>query len=256
MEVLATTRIVIWEGASLWLVDVLPSRTADRRSTDLHAHHAIQITIPLGGVSKLAESDGPWRTGSMAVAPDASHKFDAEGLVAHLFIEPESRAGRAIAASLFGEGAVLAPIPSEALADFPQRAQALPAHVGDEALIDLTQDLISRLAGGARGDMPDYRVRKMIALAAARIDGPVSLADVAEGSDLSASRLSHLFVEQTGLPFRTYLLWLRLSRSIKRLADGAGLTEAAHESGFSDSAHFSRTFRRMFGVSPTNLRMT
>jgi AraC-like DNA-binding protein len=32
---------------------------------------------------------------------------------------------------------------------------------------------------------------------------------------------------------------------------GANLTNAAHAAGFSDSAHLTRTWRQMFGVSPT-----
>jgi AraC-like DNA-binding protein len=91
--------------------------------------------------------------------------------------------------------------------------------------------------------------------AAAQIDGPVGLADAVAVSGLSASRLRHLFVEQTGLAFKTYLLWLRLTRAVECFAGGATLTQAAHQAGFADSAHFSRTFRRMFGVAPANLRM-
>ena len=39
------------------------------------------------------------------------------------------------------------------------------------------------------------------------------------------------------------------------LAGGRSLTEAAHEAGFADSAHFSRTFRRMFGLPAAALRI-
>ena len=114
---------------------------------------------------------------------------------------------------------------------------------------------ISRLGADAFGGEPDPRIRKVIAWAAAQIEEPVGLSDAVAVSGLSASRLRHLFVEQTGLPFRTYLLWLRLTRAVERFAAGASLTEAAHDAGFSDSAHLSRTFRRMFGVAPANLRM-
>ena len=92
--------------------------------------------------------------------------------------------------------------------------------------------------------------------AAQSIEGPVSLADVAPEIGLSAGRLRHLFVEQTGLPFRTYLLWLRLNTAVRRIVEGASLTEAAYDVGFADSAHFSRTFRRMFGVTPAALRLS
>ena len=46
-----------------------------------------------------------------------------------------------------------------------------------------------------------------------------------------------------------------LGDAVERMADGASLTEAAHEAGFADSAHFSRTFRRMFGLAPSSLRI-
>jgi AraC-like DNA-binding protein len=99
------------------------------------------------------------------------------------------------------------------------------------------------------------RIRKIIAWAAEQIDEPVGLSDAVAVSGLSASRLRHLFVEQTGLAFKTYLLWLRLTRAVESFAAGASLTQAAHQAGFADSAHLSRTFRRMFGVAPANLRM-
>jgi AraC-like DNA-binding protein len=86
--------------------------------------------------------------------------------------------------------------------------------------------------------------------------GPVSLADLAGLGGLSAGRLRHLFVEQTGLPFKTYVLWLRLMKALEVAAAGESLTNAAHAAGFADSAHFSRTFRRMFGIAPAGLRMS
>ncbi|HUL98536.1 MAG TPA: helix-turn-helix domain-containing protein [Mycobacterium sp.] len=49
------------------------------------------------------------------------------------------------------------------------------------------------------------------------------------------------------------LLWLRLVDAIGALSGGASLTDAAHRTGFSDSAHLSRTFRRMFGMAPSLL---
>jgi AraC-like DNA-binding protein len=84
----------------------------------------------------------------------------------------------------------------------------------------------------------------------------LSLSDVVDVGALSAARLRHLFVEQTGLPFKTYVLWLRLTRAVERMAAGRSLTQAAHEAGFADSAHFSRTFKRMFGIAPAGLRIS
>ena len=46
-----------------------------------------------------------------------------------------------------------------------------------------------------------------------------------------------------------------MTKAVEAIAAGVSLTEAAHEAGFADSAHFSRTFRRMFGVAAAALRL-
>ncbi|WP_259674612.1 helix-turn-helix domain-containing protein [Pseudomonas fluorescens] len=55
-----------------------------------------------------------------------------------------------------------------------------------------------------------------------------------------------------GLPLRSYARWLRLTQALQQLAKGVRLTDAAHEAGFSDSAHFSRTFRALLGIDPSS----
>ncbi|MCR9142654.1 MAG: helix-turn-helix domain-containing protein [bacterium] len=70
---------------------------------------------------------------------------------------------------------------------------------------------------------------------------------------LSEERFRAIFKAHMGLRFRRYLLWLRLRRAAVLLGDGVTLTEAAHASGFYDSAHFSRTFREMFGHAPSDI---
>lgn len=257
MQLLAHARIVVWEGGSLWVVDATPNVSPDPRRTDIHAHHAIQVTLGLGGWFRLDTPEAQLRGEAIAVAADTAHRFEAEGLVAILFIEPESRLGRAVAKDLFA-GKALAAVPSAVVGAFGRLVvEAYRAKVRDDAtLIQLGRDLLARMAGDTRGDAPDPRVRRMIAHANTQLEGRIGLADLAATAGLSAGRLSHLFVEQTGLPFRTYLLWLRLTRAVGGMAAGASLTQAAHDAGFADSAHFSRTFRRMFGVAPATLRMT
>jgi AraC-like DNA-binding protein len=49
------------------------------------------------------------------------------------------------------------------------------------------------------------------------------------------------------------ILWLRLQRAACDVMDGASVTAAAHRAG--DSAHLTRTFRRMLGVTPTDLAL-
>ncbi|MDP1602730.1 MAG: hypothetical protein Q8M03_05640, partial [Legionella sp.] len=165
MELLAHARIVIWEGGALWVVEAT-APAAPGRSTDLHAHHAIQITVSLGGHFRLATSDEHMTGDAVAIAADTGHTFQAEGLFAILFAEPESRLGRAIAARLLS-GKNLAAIPRELLGDYTRQIAGVFGAGGrnENELIALGRALSAHLAADMRGDVPDLRVRKVIAWA-------------------------------------------------------------------------------------------
>jgi AraC-like DNA-binding protein len=62
-----------------------------------------------------------------------------------------------------------------------------------------------------------------------------------------------LFKEETGVPYRRYRLWTRMGAALKALRSGRSLTHAAHEAGFSSSAHFSTAFAEMFGLPPSRV---
>jgi AraC-like DNA-binding protein len=99
----------------------------------------------------------------------------------------------------------------------------------------------------------DPRVARATEWLRGALDGPVTLARTAAAVALSPGRFRHLFVAETGLTFRAYVLWLRLSRAVELVAARRPVTEAAHAAGFADAAHLSRTFRRTFGVAPAML---
>lgn len=249
-------RILVWEGASLWILSAPPNERYPK--TDVHAHHVLQVTLALTGRVDF-ESDSVRIGGTaVAIAPDAPHAFEGTGLVAHLFVASDGNAGRAIVRALCAKQPI-APIASSLLGEFPARLRTTfdAPHYTDADLRALGKGLIAQLAGlGSRGQALDPRVAKVIAWVAPRLDQALSLRDVTPLAGLSPDRMRHLFVEQTGLSFRTYLLWLRLERAVALFADGASLTEAAHGAGFADSAHLSRTFRRMFGISAASLRVS
>jgi len=169
-------------------------------------------------------------------------------------VEPESSLGRKLDAALFQESEIMALGPEMAAALAPLETALLGAP-DREVMLQIGRQALSRFepVSPSNSNEVDPRIRRIIDHAAENLDGPVSLIEAARGIYLSPSRLRHLFVEQTGLPFKTYLLWLRLVRALETYSSGSSLTEAAHLAGFSDSAHFSRTFRRTFGLPATTL---
>lgn len=78
--------------------------------------------------------------------------------------------------------------------------------------------------------------------------GTVRLADVSPHASLSTGRFRHLFSSEIGMPFQRYVLWRRLRVAFERLSRGANITDAAHDAGFADAAHFARTTKSMFGI--------
>jgi AraC-like DNA-binding protein len=255
MTPLARGRILLWEGGGLWLFEVPPPTRV--RKTDFHAHHAIQVTLALDGVFRL-EVGGQIVEGPAAVvAADVRHAFEPVGLIGLLFIEPESPEGRAVQTAWLADRPVVAIGERRAKELCDALAAGFRARAADAELAELGRGFAARLAGSLpRPLAPDPRVMELIAWARRETDRPLTLSEAARRTGLSADRTSHLFVEQTGLAFRTYLLWLRMSRAVELYAGGASLTEAAHQAGFSDSAHFSRTFRRMFGVAAAALSLS
>ncbi|MDB5673863.1 MAG: hypothetical protein JWM65_845 [Sphingomonas bacterium] len=243
---------MVWEGASLWML----ASEHDAADVQPHAHHAIQITFGLEGVFELC-ADGICLSGPIAaIDSDTRHTFRGSGAVAFLFVAPESAAGIALAATFFRQGP-LAPLTGRAVKDALEALRhSFQSEPGAEALRDLGRKIVAALAIGAGAVRPDRRVLGMIGYAAGNLEDRITLPAAADHIHLSPSRARHLFVAHTGLPFKAYVLWLRLERAVQLYADGASLTEAAHQAGFADSAHLSRTFRRTFGLPAAALRLT
>ncbi|MGY2488496.1 helix-turn-helix domain-containing protein [Cupriavidus sp. CP313] len=143
-------------------------------------------------------------------------------------------------------------IASHEVLDFLRRCfdADVPDEPEVEALVALCQSagLPVELSRGLRN-----RSNELLAAIDADFPDRVPLPQVAGKLCLSESRLSHLFVEDIGIPLRTYLLWQRYRFAFSRLSDRTTLTRLANDTGFADAAHLTRTFVGYFGFSPTRI---
>lgn len=251
----ASGHIYFWQGGSLWI-------GSGNGVCRWHAHHAHQIALALKGEFRFrSEPDGKWTPFDAAIVPSlCPHEFALKGAtVAHLFVEPESTEGRALA-SRFGTGGIAALGQPAARACADTLLHALQRQAGAHAMQSTAREATGTLAGTtasptATGEL-DARVARALEFIRSRVRAPTQLADAAAAAKLSPSRFSDLFIQETGSTFRSYLLWLRINTAIEAATAGASWTEAAHDAGFSDSAHLSRTHKRMFGIEPTAIRFT
>ncbi|MGI5289174.1 helix-turn-helix domain-containing protein [Nonomuraea polychroma] len=123
----------------------------------------------------------------------------------------------------------------------------------EEALVLATAS--ARPEGARQSDEGDERVRRVLAIIAAEPGAPHSVASLARAVALSPSRLAHLFTAETG---RTPMQAVRQAR----VRHAAGLLEVtdldvgqvAAASGFVSPFHFSRAFKREYGLPPRDYR--
>lgn len=245
-----TGRTIFWRGGSVWIGQVT-------EETGFHDHHAIQMTLALSGAAvQFRTPAGAWTAYTAAiVAAHEPHAFKAPGqLVALVFAEPESLEGRRLR-ERFPEG--IAPLDAMALAtETAQLAAAYARGAADSDIVACAQAVIGKLASvqpGAPRSL-DKRIERAIDIVRQRLGETVMMTEVADAVHLSPERFRHLFLQETGVRFRPYVLWLRLETAVAAYASGSSLTEASHAAGFADSAHFSRTFKRMFGVQAVGVQ--
>jgi AraC family transcriptional regulator len=217
-----------------------------------HAHHAIQISLGLDGPIRFQGPEEEWSDYRGAIVlPDVTHCFDGCGsLLTMLFVAPESPEGRWLQDSLRRSITAVPEArmdqcvpPLMAFHDSPLEAMA----AGE--LIHHT--VRSLCAGSPPARRLDARVTRALRLIRESESPRISLEEVAGAVFLSPSRFAHLFSEHVGVPFRRYLLWRKLTRAMVAIGVGRTLTAAAHQAGFSDSAHLTRTFYQMFGTPPS-----
>jgi AraC-like DNA-binding protein len=207
-------------------------------------HFALGVNGPLKG-----RAAGPWRQAAGFLAgADVAHEIDARGTeVLLVFLDPESDAGASLASD-----APLRPISAR------ERDQLLADPgliVGPEgpAWVERALKVLGVGKERRRSRLIHPRIRKLLRILATDQDRAPSLDNLAAAVGLSPGRLMHVFTTSLGIPLRPYLAWLKLQRAAGAIVAGMPLTDAAYAAGFADAAHMSRTFRRTFGVSPSQL---
>jgi AraC-like DNA-binding protein len=228
--------------------------------SDLHQHHMIQLGISLGRPIKIRYSPTAIYQlyQNIIINSNVPHQVVAAGKlpIIFLWIDPESEIGHHLRHTYFNKTQAIQIAPQKLEPILPilaQTALEIETCTEAEALTKIILQVIE--PSKAQLALLDPRVLQTIELLKAqhKQDDSFSLEQLAAEVYLSPSRLMHLFREQIGLPIRRYSLWQHMLNALLEMARGRSLTEAAHDAGFADSAHMTRTFRMMFGIKPSEL---
>lgn len=222
--------------------------------TTPHAHHAVQVGIALDTPFRLRHAGQTWNEfEGVVVAANATHQLDGHwGDLVLFYVEPESIDGRRLLEMQSGAIHSLSPSTIAAVrAAVSQIANQPPTPASMSALFaELMQSIgLSRDASKPTDERVERAVRQLRSAPRAQL----TMSDLARSVGLSASRFRAVFRREIGMSAQSYVVWLRINAACDALAQGASLSEAAYQAGFSDAAHFARTFRRTFGLAPSQL---
>ena len=100
----------------------------------------------------------------------------------------------------------------------------------------------------------DFRIRKVIQVL--KEDPSRTLPELADGCQISTSRLSHLFKREIGTNVKIYRLECRLEvAAMLLLSTGTPIKEIAYSAGYHHTSSFVRAFKTRFGFSPACYRI-
>ena len=228
-----------------------------------HRHDTYAVGLTLSGVQRF------WYRGAERVSlpgqilvlhPDEVHDGGAGGETAlryrMLYVEPS------LVADALGEAAP-PPFVADPVIDDAPLAAVLAEALGalDAPLDELARDdLVARLARAL--DRRAGRPAPALAWPAARrakiardyLDAhatrPVSSIELERATGLDRYALSRHFRALYATSPHRYLLMRRLSRARALIGAGAPLADIAAATGFADQAHFTRHFKKAYGLSP------
>lgn len=177
-------------------------------------------------------------------------------LNAVIMVDPETREGQALDERFGGTG--IHSLHSDDLAETRAALFGAWQEVRTaDAVAASARDVVRELTGGVPPSEPtDERILRATQYIRGHLDGALTLETVADVACLSPSRFRHLFVEETGMALRPYILWRRFLLVWDLMSSGTTLSAAAHAAGFADAAHLTRTSRRMFGFPPSALNFS
>ncbi len=106
------------------------------------------------------------------------------------------------------------------------------------------------------GQLRDFYIQEAITFMEKNYPREITVEDVADVCKLNRSYFSKIFKENMGCPPQEFLIRLRLSKAAGLMkGTGSSIGSIAAQCGYPNQLHFSRAFRKRYGLSPREWRV-
>ncbi|MCB9638031.1 MAG: helix-turn-helix transcriptional regulator [Myxococcales bacterium] len=220
-------------------------------STSEHAHYPVKLLVPLDGQILVETQQSSLQSSQQTILVPANlpHRAAVKGGCVAFFFAPEGPLrGYSPQHTTLKDAILLDTRQSHLLLGATQESAQEPL---SKELIHHIREILARFAPTPPNKDP--RLASIAERIRACPNEDWNLDRIASSIHLSPSRTAHLFQEHLGIPPRAYIRWWRLIHAIELLSQGLSISQAAHDSFFSDHAHLTRTMRRSVGRTPSEI---
>ncbi|GAA5126893.1 helix-turn-helix transcriptional regulator [Alloalcanivorax gelatiniphagus] len=241
-------RLYVWDDRFLYLTESIVSGLTQR--------HTVTLLVSLGepGFRLGDERGGVAEYPAALVGNQTARSLDASRApLLSMNFDPQSYEYHCLAAML-GRQPVRPVIVTPGRIDAATLRGARDGSLDPAGLFRLTTALPQALSGYRPIRMPmDMRVIHIAQKIKKELPLTSTLEELGAEVGLSAHRLRHLFSDKMGISIKSYTLWARMRRAVELIARHEPLSMVAHDVGFSDAAHLTRTLKQFFGLTPSFL---
>lgn len=231
-----------------------------------HSHERFTVGVFGARNGSIRFRRGSWRAADgaiLAVPPDEAHSADPlrgsgwtyrtlypSTQIVDLALDSSGRTSSPV----FDRPVIHDPLLARSLFELHSRLESsLPTLAMEETLLELLRRLIDRHGSERVIGQTDISFGA-VARARTYLDDnfgkSVKLAELSAVCGISPFHLIRSFRDNVGMPPHAYLTQVRANRAREMLTSGEPLSSAAYLCGFSDQAHLTRTFKRIFGITP------
>ncbi len=144
---------------------------------------------------------------------------------------------------------------NELFSDCPDNYRSLYLQSTTEQIVDWLKEFRNRLSGYMQQHKKEYRnriVENVKSYIKENLHKKLSLNDVADSFFISSSYLSQLFKKYSDMGFNEYVTYQKITEAKHLLTTGnRKVYEVADMLGFESAFYFSKVFKKVEGISPT-----